>query len=539
MARSIRPLLMTGAASPLIAITPAFAQTQGPQVAVTPYIEVGQSIFADLNRGDVLTYSTLAAGIDVAATTARTSAQLSYRYERQINWKEGVPDATIQTGLAQVAYKASPALTLQAGALATRTRLDIRGAAGPTYIGSSDNISQVYQLYAGPTLATHAGPVAIGASYRVGYTKVETPNGGTAVAPGQPRLDYYDDSLTQSATVSAGVAPRAVAPVGLTATAGYDRDDAGQLKQRFEGYRVRGDALLPVSPYVAVTAGVGYEKIQTSQKSPVLTAAGDPAVDANGRFITDEASPRRITYRTDGVYYDAGVVWRPNPRMNAEAHIGRRYGSLSYTGLISYQASRTVGFSAQLYDQVTTFGQQLRQGLSNLPTSFIASRDAYVQQYNGCVFGTNGAQPGGCLNDVFQSVSTASYRARGIDAILSATHGRTTFGAGAGYANRRLYGDNVPGVTLYAIEDQSAYAQLFASRQLSPVSQVDGNLFVNYYDSGINGSGSVWSYGATANYGHAFGRLSTNAGLGLYSFKATDVDAVWTAQAQLAARYSF
>ena len=94
-------------------------------------------------------------------------------------------------------------------------------------------------------------------------------------------------------------------------------------------------------------------------------------------------------------------------------------------------------------------------------------------------------------------------------------------------------------MTLYAIEDQSAYGQLFASRTLSPVSQVDGNVFVNYYDSGINGSGTVWSYGASANYGHAFGRLSTNAGVGVYSFKATDVDAVWSAQAQLAARYSF
>lgn len=535
---TIRALALASAAGIAMIAIPAAAQKR--RVVVVPYIEVGQSIFADLDRGDVLTYSTVAVGADVSANTNRVSAQVSYRYERQISWKDNGGGQGIHTGVAQIAYKATPSLTLAAGGLATRSRSDIRGAAPGNVLGNVDNVSQVYAVYGGPTVATHAGPVAIGASYQIGYTKVETPNGGTGVAPGQPRLDYYDDSLSQSAAVSAAVAPGAVAPVGLTASAGYDRDNAGQLKQRYEGYRARGDVLLPVSPHVAVTAGVGYERIETSEKSPVLTAAGSPALDANGRFITNDAGPRQVTYRTDGVYYDAGVVWRPNSRVNAEAHVGKRYGSVSYTGSLSYQASKTVGVAARVYDQVTTFGQQLRSGISNLPTSFVAARDSFTQQYNGCVFGTSGSAPGGCLNDVFQSISTASYRARGVDAVLTAARGRNTFGAGAGYANRRLYGDNnTPGVTLYAIEDQSYYGQLFASRTLSPMSQVDGNLVVDYYDPGIQGSGGVWSYGANANYGHAFGRLSTNAGVGVYSFKAADVDAVWSAQAQLAARYSF
>jgi len=535
--RFIERALPCGAAS-VLTLAAGSVEAQQKQVRATPYIEIGANIYSDLNRGDVLTYATVAAGIDVAANTARTSAQLSYRYERQISLQENVGDADIQSGLAQIAYRATPTLTVQAGGIATRTRADIRGAAPPNYVGNLDNISQVYSVYGGPTLATHAGPVAIGASYQAGFTKVETP-GGTPVPTGQPRLDYYDTSVSQSAAVTAGVVPGAIAPVGLTASAGYDRDDAGQLDQRYEGYRARGDVLLPVSPYFAVTAGVGYERIETSQKSPLLTAAGQPVVDGNGRFVTDDASPRQVTYRTDGVYYDAGVVWRPNQRVNAEAHVGKRFGTISYTGALSYQASKSVGLGAQVYDQVTTFGQQLRTGLANLPTNFIAARDSFSQQYNGCVFGTTGSAPGGCLNDVFQSISTASYRTRGIDSIIRASRGRTAFGAGAGYSNRRLYGDDTPGVTLFGIEDQSAYGQLFASRQLSPVSQVDGNLFVNYYDSGLAGTGSVWSYGASANYGHAFGRLSTNAGLGLYSFKTTDVDAVWSAQAQLAARYSF
>ena len=535
----IRALMLGGIGVTVLA-SPAAAQRSDGRVTVTPYIEVGQDVFADLNNGDVLTYSTLAAGVDLSADSRRTSAQLSYRYERRIAWDDNIGDEDIHSGLARIAYRPTREVTIEAGGIATRARSDIRGAAPGLLDGDVDNISQVYAVYAGPTLATHAGPVAIGASYVAGYTKVEVPNGGTGVGSGRPRLDYYDDSLIQSATVSASVSPNTVAPVGLTASAGYDREDAGQLDQRYEGFHVRGDVLAPVSPYVAVTGGVGYENIETSQRAPLVDPTGAPVVDRNGRFVTDEAQPRRIAYRTDGIDYDLGVVWRPNPRVNAEAHIGKRYGSVSYTGLLTYQASRTVGFAADVYDTVTTFGQQLRNGLDNLPTSFIAARDTYTQQYNGCVFGTSGAAPGGCLNDVFQSISTASYRARGVDAVLTATRGRSTLGAGVGYTNRKLFNrDDVPGVTLYGIEDQSYYAQGFYQRTLTPVSQVDANVFVNYYDPGFRASDGVVSYGGSANYGHQFGRLSTNVSAGIYSFDTSDQDAAWSAQAQVAARYSF
>ena len=381
--------------------------------------------------------------------------------------------------------------------------------------------------------------MAVAASYLAGYTKVESPS-FVGVSPGQPRFDYYDTAFNQSAGISAGVRPGQILPVGLTASAGWDREDAGQLDGRYEGWRVRGNALLPVSPYVALTAGVGYERIETSNRPALTNAAGQPVVHGDGRFVTNSAAPRQIAYRTDGVYYDAGVVWRPNRRVSAEARVGKRFGSISYSGLATYQASEHVGMAVSVYDSVTTFGQQLRNGLQQLPTSFISARDAFTQQFNGCVFSTSGATPGGCLNDVFQSIQTASYRARGVDAVLSVTRGRTTYGGGIGYANRKLFNrDDVPGVTLYGIEDQSAYGQLFLNRQLSPVSTIDGNLFVNYYESGVAQAAGVWAYGGTASYGHSFGRITTSASAGVYAFDTGDLDTTWSAQALIAARYSF
>ena len=532
-----RLALLGGAVIMVVAAVPAEARDK--RVVVQPYIELSQTADADLKSGDVLTYTSVAAGVDASIDTRRTSAQLSYRYERRIGETDGLPDSDVHSGLARVSARVSPVLTLEAGALAARARSDIRGAAPGVLAGDTDNVSQIYSLYAGPTVATQAGLVNLSALYRIGYTKAEAPRAGGFLDG--PRLDAYDESVGQLATGSIGVAPYAVLPVGLTASAGWSQERAGQLHQHFDDWYVRGDVLAPISANVALAAGVGYEKLTTSQRSPLFTAPGVPAVDADGRFVTDPASPRRITYRTDGLYYDVGVVWRPNRRTSVSAYAGKRYGSESYTGAISYQASRTVGFGAQVYDNVTTFGQQLRTGIANLPTSFITTRDQFAQAFNGCTYGANGASPGGCLNQVFQSVTTASYRARGVDAVLSATRGPATFGIGGGYANRKLFApDQITGAVIYGREDQSWYGDIFYQRQLTPVSGFNAQAFVSYYDPALVGAEGVVSAGATASYYHDFGRLGTTAALGLYSFRVGDgIETSLRGQALLGARYNF
>ncbi len=544
-----RALALAGGTAVLATLLAAPAAAQAARrVTINPYIEASQTLYADLNGGDVLTYTSLAAGVDAAIETQRVSGQLSYRYERRFGWGDDLGDQDIHSGLARVDARVTRNLTLEAAGIATRARSDIRGAAPGLLVGNVDNVSQLYSVFAGPSFTDTFGPVVFNANYRLGYTKVETPTFGDTAVGGR-RLDYYDDSIGNTATASATVAPGSIAPFGITLSGAYDRETASQLKQRYEGYYGRGDILQPISPYVALTAGVGYETIETSQKDAVVDATGTPVLDRDGRFITNAASPRRIAYRTDGVYYDAGVIWRPNRRTSVEAHVGKRYGSLSYTGTATYQASQSVGLSVNVYDGVQTFGRQLRTGIGNLPTSFLTGQQqGFGQQFNGCVFGTTGAAPGGCLNDVFQSISTASYRARGVDGVIVATRGRSTFGAGLGYANRKLYAPNfAPGIVVTGIEDQSYYGQLFYQRSLTQASGVNADLFANYYDPGVaniapedvSGDDGVWSYGATGTYYHNFGRLGTTASFGLYSFKVGDFDSEWSAQALIGARYQF
>ena len=96
-----------------------------------------------------------------------------------------------------------------------------------------------------------------------------------------------------------------------------------------------------------------------------------------------------------------------------------------------------------------------------------------------------------------------------------------------------------PGIVVYGTADESAYAQAFWSRALTRRSTLDANLFANWYSSGLGGSDDVWGAGATGSYSLNFGRLGTVASLGVYTYDQADVDAQWSAQALLGARYTF
>ena len=175
-----RALAIGAGIAALFFTSPALADDHARHKSIAPYIEIGQVLTSDLQTGDVLTYSSVAAGVDASIQTRQTQFQVSYRYERRISWDKKVGDDTVHSGLARAAVKIVPGFTMEGGALATRSRSDMRGSAPGVLAGNVDNISQVYSAYAGPTLATHVGPLSVGASYRFGYTKVEAP-GNTGV----------------------------------------------------------------------------------------------------------------------------------------------------------------------------------------------------------------------------------------------------------------------------------------------------------------------------------------------------------------------
>jgi hypothetical protein len=221
---------MTGA---LCMAAPAAAER-----AISPYIEVQQVFDADFNNGgDVLTYTAVAAGVDAAVSSRRVEVGLSYRYERRIAYEDNLGDEDIHSGLARARIELVPdLLSLEGGAIATRARGDTRGDAPAFLTGDNDNITQVYGFYGGPALSTEAGPLQIGASYQLGYVRVDDYDGVTL--PGQPRLDSYDSATSHNLGGSIGMASGPL-PIGWTVSAGYQREDASQLDQRYRGAYAR------------------------------------------------------------------------------------------------------------------------------------------------------------------------------------------------------------------------------------------------------------------------------------------------------------
>ncbi|MBX9796333.1 hypothetical protein [Sphingomonas sp.] len=522
----------------VVVAAPAAAQNRDRQI--TPYIELGQVLTADLNSGDTLTYTTVAAGIDAQVQTQRVQVQASYRYERRIPYDNRLVDLDVHNALARASVQVAKPLTLEAGALATRTRADIRGQAPALLAGNVSNISQLFAIYTGATATTNLGPVGITGLYRYGYTKVEAPDIRTNL-PNQPVLDLFDDSHSHLAQANVNVPPATLIPViGVNLSGGWARDDARQLAQRYDGKYGRFDVLWPVTRTLALTAGVGYENIQISQRDALRDAVGQPILDGSGRFQTDPNSARRIAYNFDGIYYDAGVIWRPSPRTQLEVHAGERYGTFSAVGSFSWQANKNVAVRVTGYDGIQTFGRQLQGALVNTPAQFTTPANPFGQDFNGCVFGGAGGAAGNCLNGALQSATAAAFRSRGVDAVVSYNRGRWQFGVGAGYANRQFVAPNGgTGFTLSGVEDESVYLQAYVQRQLDSNTTVDASVFANYFKSGIVNAPGVYGFGATGSIQRRFGRLGVVGALGIFNTGQNGLGSATVLQALIGARYNF
>lgn len=518
---------------------PAHAQ----RVQIRPHIDAGQVLTADLQGGDVLTYTTVGAGVDVSVDSRRVQVQLSYQYQHRFAYDAASSDDSLHSGIATVRARVLPSVTLEAGGIAARGRSDIRGATAGDLSGNRTNRSQIYSAYVGPNLSTNIGPLFVNGAYRFGYTKVESPGAGTGVPAGQVPLDVYDDSTVHIATASAGIKSGTVLPIGITVSGSYTRENAGQLDNRFEGKWGRGDVVLPIGRGFAIAGGVGYEQISITQRDP-LVVGGVVQRDAAGRFVTDPASAPRIAYEFDGIFWDAGVIWKPSRRTFAEVRVGKRYDSWSYTGSLSYQIGPGSGIQIGAYDSVSSFGQQVNGGLSALPTSFEAGSDNPFQANNSsCVFGNQGSAAGSCMTGIFASAATGNFRARGVTGVLALNRGPNRIGFGGGYARRDFIapaGPGVPGITINGTSDQTYFAQVFAARQMGRNASLSGNAFITYFDSDLPGADATMGWGANTAYTQRFfGHLDATAAVGVYGYEAQGTDNNVNAQALFGLRYGF
>jgi hypothetical protein len=534
-----RSWLAVAAAAGLSLIAGAVAVQGEPRTSVHPYLEIQQVATADFDRGEVLTYTGVGGGVDAAVATRRVQAMISANYQHRIGWNDRINDHDVVSGLAAVHVDAVPGLlAFDAGAMAARTHADIRLPVPTARTIDSANIAEIYSAYAGPTLTTHAGPVTVGASYRLGYVKVDDHSlAGTGLPTGAPRVDRYSSSTVHNASVSVGMEPGRL-PFGWTVGAGYVREDMNRLNSKFEGKYVRGDVVVPVSPTLAVTGGIGYESLQGSQQDFLRDpATGLPLLTPGGNLIPDPSRPRLKTIDQDGEMWDVGLLWRPSRRTELQARAGWRYGGKSFTALLSHKIDAHSALNAQIYDGVSSFGRLLIADLNGVPTSFKTPSNGFTGP--GCVFG-NDPGTGACFGDAFQSISNFNFRNRGATLRYSAERGVWTMALGAGYANRHYLAPDSSLFALHGVTDQSFTLQGNLGRRLTRTSGVDLDAYAAWYDSGLAGSDSSFGAGLTGRYYRNIfrDRLQAQIAAGLYTTQAGEFDASF-GSILLGLRYTF
>jgi hypothetical protein len=509
------------------------------RVEFAPYIEFAQVAAAELSPGnDVLTYSQIAAGIDAALIGQHNAVSASLRYERRIAWDNDTSDGDTISGVVNGYATVTPGVQIHAGALAARTRIEDGGSAVLGPLGDDDAVTQVYSVYAGPSVATALGDVAVNANYRIGYSRVESPD-AVAVAPGSPGVDVFDESTVHAANVSAGLAPNTALPVGVGVAGQLYREDISNLDQRVDDRRAMATVTVPLGPSLAVSGSVGYEDVEISARDAVRDAAGNPVIGPDGRFVTDKSAPRILAFDESGLIWDAGVTWRPSRRTSLEAHVGRRYGSTSVWGTFSYAPNTRSLLSIGAYDNVAGFGGQINSFLADLPEDFVAIRDPISGDLTGCV---SSLESGNCLSGALGSVRSSTFRARGIAANYSHRFGRYTAGVGAGYDRRKFIA--APGTVLAAangVVDENYWLAAYLNGRIDRHSSFQTNIYANWLETGDGLTGDVSALGATAAYYRSLApRLSATAAVGIDSVSREDpLEDQTAASALLGVRYTF
>ena len=504
------------------------------KLVFAPYLEAGQVGLVPLSSASPSsTYSSLAAGMDAVVNGHNHQGVVSLRYDRRLGRGAGSNTGSL-TGVAHLSSALIPdTLRLDYGAYAGRSHMDTNGA-------DAGRQSQSYSFYAGPTLTTHAGPVAVTGHYHFGHTLAgggAAGTGTTGTATAQPGVDVFDHSSVHQAKLSAGLRPGEVLPVGVSLEAGAYREDIANLAQRAEDAHLRGEIMVPVAQGLALVAGLGREKVRVSSHDAVRIA-GVAQTDGAGHLVTDFTSPRSIAYDSAGLIWDAGVIWRPSRRTNMEIHAGRRYGAFGGFGIFTYQPDNRTSLSLVAYDNLTGFGGGLTNALFNLPTQFWAVRDAITGNLNACL---GSRQSGGCLETALGSANSAVHRSHGWAASYGLDLGSIRAGIGLGYDHRRyITASQTVLAGINGLVDQDYWLAAYLDGRLSENATFQAALNVYRFQSGVSSTGDETAIRAVGTYQYMVSRhLTANASLAIDGILRRQPDEVWTASGAVGMRYAF
>ncbi|KQM19334.1 hypothetical protein [Novosphingobium sp. Leaf2] len=508
------------------------------RVEVRPYIEIDQIVSAQLSpRSDVLTYTQAAVGVDASISGRNNAVSASVRYEHQFGWGKNAGSGDAISGIVRGYTTLTRGVTVEAGALATQANIQGGTSALPAGALSGNGRTNIYSVYAGPSVATRVGDLDVSANYRAGFTKIDQSDRSRLTSGA---TDVFDKSVVQSADAQAGFAPGTLLPVGIGTAGSFYQEDISNLDQRVRDMQARGLVTVPVSHSVQVVGALGYEDVEVSSRDAVRDATGLPVIGSNGRYVTDKSVPRQLAYDVSGLIWDVAVMWRPSPRTSLSAHVGRRYGSMSYGGNLAWAPNDRSQLSVTVYDGISGFGGQLNRLIGALPDDFEVVRDPITGDLRGCVATLDG---GNCLSGALGSVRSSVFRGRGVTASYSVKLGRLNAGVGAGYDNRKYIAAR--GTVLAAADgatDENYWLTAFVGGELGRQAGWSASVYANWITSDDLASRDASGYGASASYYRNFApRLRGTLAIGIdgVNYKTPAIDDLWSASALAGLRYSF
>jgi len=294
---------------------------------------------------------------------------------------------------------------------------------------------------------------------------------------------------------------------------------------------------------LALVGGVGYEEVEVSSRDALRDTNGAPVIGSDGRLVTDQTGPRRIAYETDGLIWDVGVMWRPSRRTSFSASVGKRYGSTTYYGALSYAPNQRTAINISVYDGITSFGGMTVNSLDAMGADFQAIRNPITGDLSGCVANAAGSTTGSnCALAGLGSIRSAVFRSRGVSATVSRSVGRSSFGLGAGYDRRKYIA--AAGTALAAVNglvDENYWVSFYAGRQLDRQSSLAFNASGVWFESGSDSTGQALGYSASLSYNRDF--LAGLSGTAAVGFDGVERDESLTdysaASALLGLRYTF
>ena len=488
--------------------------------------------------GDSVTYTEVSGNVGVQIKNRRIVASGTYRLSYRIREMGNIAKSLNQDGAMRMqADVIDEWLTLDAGAIVTRSRVAPGGAAPQINSANAQNLTQTYSTYLQPSIIHHFGNLGFSGTYRYGYTKNEGRQAGLA---NDPLTNRFDQSVNQQATVSIGMEKSAL-PFSWMGTVEYGHENDSDLAKHTRSLTATAQITVPVTHTIALVTSGGYEKTQISQRDALVNPlTGAPVRDRNGRFIVDPASPRTLTYDVNGLIADGGLIWRPSQRTRLEARAGYRYGGLTFSGLMEMKPSKRSGMTVIVSDRIQSFGAGLGAGLAGSPADLNLGQSVDpTSSFQNCLFG-KGAGTGRCVGGSLGQASASSYREKAATIIFTRVLRHWALSASAGYT-RRNYID-APGTlfSLAGVVDQSFFGDVSLTGALTRTSGIAFSFRGSLFKNGQVGASDVQSGSFNTSYYRSFGRgIRLQADFAVEASKQDGITADVSGRAQLGLQYEF